>query len=182
MPRTKLTCYSLVDLLSTPNATMNLNAVRRHLLEYYSLLQSSHLTHSVLSSLSLPNSLDPHTYATLPCRLLTLSILLKDTISAILRLPFFLLPLLIHLPVYSMGRLGASLVEDEEETQAQNKVAFGFLSSLLIYPATFFFLWALLYYTSLGAVLAALIVYLFASYHNKVIDGELFIERERPIR
>jgi len=81
-----------------------------------------------------------------------------------------------------MGRLGASLVEDEEETQAQNKVAFGFLSSLLIYPATFFFLWALLYYTSLGAVLAALIVYLFASYHNKVIDGESFIERERPIR
>ena len=127
----------------------------------------------MLSSLPLPNSLDPHTYATLPSRLLTLLILLKDTVSAISRLPFFLLPLLIHLPVYFMGRLGASLVEDEEETQAQNKVAFGLLSFLLIYPATFFFLWALLHYTSLGAVLAALTVYLFAWYHDKVIDGEL---------
>ncbi|KAF8725175.1 hypothetical protein AX14_008302 [Amanita brunnescens Koide BX004] len=165
-----LVSQTLVDLFSTRDATSNVIAVRRHLLEYYSLLQSSYLTNSVLSSLPLPNSLDPHTYATLPSRLLTLLILLKDTVSAISRLPFFLLPLLIHLPVYFMGRLGASLVEDEEETQAQNKVAFGLLSFLLIYPATFFFLWALLHYTSLGAVLAAFTVYLFAWYHDKVID------------
>ncbi|KAF8625412.1 hypothetical protein AX15_005376 [Amanita polypyramis BW_CC] len=161
---------TLIDLFATPDVTPNLGAVRCHLLEYYSLLQSSHLTNSVLSSLPLPNSLDPNTPTTIPSRLLTLLILLKDSISAISRLPFFLLPLLVHLPVYFMGRLGASLVEDEEETQAQNKVAFGFVSSLLIYPATFLFLWALLHYTSLGGLLAAFTVYLFASYHNKMID------------
>ncbi|KAH9485367.1 Glycerol-3-phosphate O-acyltransferase 2 [Psilocybe cubensis] len=65
-------------------------------------------------------------------------------------------------PVYIMGRIGAKLVENEEETQAQNKVAFGLLSSLLIYPAAFFFLWAMFWYTSLGALLAATLVYLFA--------------------
>lgn len=71
-----------------------------------------------------------------------------------------------------MGRLGAKMVEDEEETQAQNKVAFGLLSSLLIYPAAFFFLWALLWYTPIGAILSASIVYFFAVYHTKMIDGE----------
>jgi glycerol-3-phosphate O-acyltransferase / dihydroxyacetone phosphate acyltransferase len=72
-----------------------------------------------------------------------------------------------------MGRLGARLVEDEEETQAQNKVVFGLLSLLLIYPATFFFLWALFWYTPIGALLAAAIVYLFAIYHIKTVDGEI---------
>jgi glycerol-3-phosphate O-acyltransferase / dihydroxyacetone phosphate acyltransferase len=152
--------------------TSNASVVRRHLLEYYSLPQSSRLSNSVLSSLPLPNSLDPHTPATLPSRLFTLLILLRDSISAASRLPFFLLPLLIHLPVYLMSRLGASFVEDEEETQAQNKVAFGLLSSLLIYPATFFFLWALFYYNPVGAFIAAFTVYSFASYHNKTIDGK----------
>lgn len=152
--------------------TSNASVVRRHLLEYYSLLQSSHLSNSVLSSLPLPNSLDPRTPATLPSRLFTLLILFRDSISAASRLPFFLLPLLIHLPVYLTSRLGASLVEDEEETQAQNKVAFGLLSSLLIYPATFFFLWALFYYHPVGAFIAAFTVYSFASYHNKMIDGK----------
>jgi hypothetical protein len=72
-----------------------------------------------------------------------------------------------------MGRVGARLVESEEETQAQNKVAFGLLSLLLVYPATFFFLWALFWYSSFGAVLAAGIVYLFAVYHVRVIDRKL---------
>ncbi|KAM6502302.1 glycerol-3-phosphate-acyltransferase [Amanita muscaria] len=161
---------TLVDLFSSINVTPNANNVRRRLLDYYSLLQSSHLTNSVLSSLPLPSSLDPHTPASVPSRLFTLLILLKDSISAVFRLPFFLLPLLVHLPVYFTSRLGASLAEDEEETQAQNKVAFGLLSSLLIYPTTFFILWAFLYYKPAGGILAAFIVYMFASYHNRVID------------
>lgn len=76
------------------------------------------------------------------------------------------------MPVYIMGRLGARLAEDEQETQAQNKVVFGLLSLLLIYPATFFFLWALFWYTPIGALLAATTVYLFAIYHIRTIDGE----------
>lgn len=126
----------------------------------------------MLSSLPLPRSLDPNTPTTVPGRLFTLLILVRDSISALIGLPFFLFPLIVHIPVYIMGRWGASLVEAEEETQAQNKVVFGLLSLLLIYPATFFFLWALFWYTPVGALLAASAVYLFAIYHTKTIDGK----------
>lgn len=102
-------------------------------------------------------------------------ILVRDSISALIQLPFFFIPLIVHSPVYIMGRIGARLVEHEEETQAQNKVAFGLLSLLLIYPATFFFLWAMFLYTRLGALLAATLVYLFAVYHIKMIDGKFTI-------
>jgi cobalamin biosynthesis protein CobD/CbiB len=75
------------------------------------------------------------------------------------------------MPVYIMGRFGAHLAEDEEETQAQNKVAFGLISLFLIYPAAFFFLWALFWYTPIGAIMAAGTVYMFAVYHNKTINA-----------
>lgn len=71
-----------------------------------------------------------------------------------------------------MGRLGAKLAETEEETQAQNKVALGLISLLLIYPATFFFLWTTFWYTSVGAIVSAGIVYLFAVSHVSSIDRE----------
>ncbi len=71
-----------------------------------------------------------------------------------------------------MARLGARLVEDEEETQAQNKVVFGLLFLFLCYPAGFFFVWAFLSYTPIGAVIAAFIIFLFASYHTKLVNGE----------
>lgn len=70
-----------------------------------------------------------------------------------------------------MGRLGARLVEHEEESQAQNKVVIGLLLSLMIYPLSFWLLWALFMYTRTGAVLAAATVWLFAVYHNKLING-----------
>lgn len=162
-----------MDLFSDPDITPNAKAVRRVLLSYYSLLQSTRLSNSVLSSLPLPRTLDPNTPATIPGRLYTVMILIRDTIAALIQLPFFFIPLIVHAPVYIMGRIGARLVENEEETQAQNKVAFGLLSLLLIYPATFFFLWAMFFYTRMGAILAALIVYLFAVYHIKMVDGEL---------
>lgn len=162
----------LVDVFSTPNATVNFVSVRRALLEYYSLLQSTNLTNSVLSSLPLPRTLDPNVATPLPSRVYTLLLLLRDSLSSLARLPFFLFPVVVHMPVYFMGRLGAQLVEDEEETQAQNKVTFGLLSMLMIYPAAFFFLWALLWYTPIGAIAAGSIVYLFAIYHNRLIDGE----------
>ncbi|KAG2015521.1 glycerol-3-phosphate O-acyltransferase, variant 2 [Coprinopsis cinerea AmutBmut pab1-1] len=162
---------TLVDLFSNPDIVPNFNSVRRHLLTYYSLLQSSHLTNGVLSSLPLPRSLDPNTPTTTPGRLFTLLILVRDSITALIGLPFFFLPLIVHLPVYMMGRMGARLVEDEEETQAQNKVALGLITSLLLYPAVFFFLWALFWYTPIGAILAGSLVYLFAFYHTKMIDG-----------
>jgi glycerol-3-phosphate O-acyltransferase/dihydroxyacetone phosphate acyltransferase len=92
-------------------------------------------------------------------------------LAAIIGLPFFFLPLLVHIPAYIMGKIGAKLVEEEEETQAQNKVAFGLISLLFIYTSGFFFLWALFWYTPLGALLSGFLVYLFAAYHTQMIDG-----------
>ncbi|KAH9025489.1 glycerol-3-phosphate-acyltransferase [Lactarius hengduanensis] len=106
----------LVDLFSTIDAVPNFRAVRRSLLEYYSL-QSAQLTNSVLSSLPLPRSLDP------------------------------------------------------EETQAQNKVLFGMFFLMLILPITFMVIGAFLWFTPIGAILSATLVWLFASYHNKLIDA-----------
>ncbi|KAG6880345.1 hypothetical protein C0992_011096 [Termitomyces sp. T32_za158] len=171
------------DILWEGNQPLDLDnfvAVSQTLLEYYSLLQSTHLTNSVLKSLPLPRSLNPTIPAPIPSRLFTLLILIRDTLSALIRLPFFLFPLIMYLPVYSMGRLGARLVKDEEETQAQNKVVFGFLSLLLIYPAVFFFLWALLWYTPIGALLAAATVYLLANYHDRMID-DFYLRGKRII-
>ncbi|KAK0225417.1 hypothetical protein IW262DRAFT_1479862 [Armillaria fumosa] len=161
---------TLVDLFSTTDATPNFVSAKRNLLEYYSLLQSANLTNSVLSRMPLPRSLDPNVPTPLPSRLITLLILLRDTLACLARLPFFLFPVVVHLPVYVMGRLGARLVEDEEETQAQNKIVFGLFSMMMVYPAAFFFLWAFLWYSSAGALAAAVIVYLFARYHNTLID------------
>ena len=162
----------LVDLFCTPDLVPNLTAIRRHLLTYYSLLQSTHLTNAVLSSLPLPETLDPQRPIPLPSRLFTLSLLIRDTLALLLGLPFFIGPLLIHVPAYAFARVGARLAHDEEETQAQNKVVFGLLLLLLIYPATFFFFWAFLRYTPLGALASLALVVLIHSYHTKLINGE----------
>lgn len=152
--------------------TPNVTSVRRYLLSYYSLLQSTNLTNSVLSSLPLSSTLDPSKRTPITLRLRTLAILTRDTVSSLVRLPFFLFPLVMHTPVYVMSRLGGRLVEEEEETQAQNKVVLGLLMMVMIYPAAFFFLWALLWFSPIGALLAASTMYLFAMYHNRLINGE----------
>ncbi|KAI0769443.1 glycerol-3-phosphate-acyltransferase [Trametes elegans] len=161
---------TLVDLFSTPDLVPNINAIKRHLLTYYSLLQSTHLTNAVLSSLPLPATLDPRQPVPLPSRLFTLSLLIRDTLALLIRLPFSIVPLMIHAPAYMMARIGARLAEDEEETQAQNKVVFGLLLLFTIYLAAFFFVWAFLRYTPIGAVVAVAFVFLFAIYHNKLIN------------
>lgn len=167
---TSLPICSLVDLFSTQNPTANFVSVKRNLLEYYSLLQTTELTNSVLSALPLPRTLDPDHPTPLPGRLRTLGFLMRDSVSALTRLPFFIFPLIVHSPIYILGRLGARLVEHEEETQAQNKVILGLLFLLMIYPLSFWLLWALFLYTPTGAVLAAVTVYLFAVYHTKLIN------------
>ncbi|KAK7677512.1 hypothetical protein QCA50_019518 [Cerrena zonata] len=161
---------TLVDLFCTPDLVPNLASIKHHLLTYYSLLQSTHMTNGVLSALPLPATLDPHRAVSLPSRLVTLFILVRDTLSSLIRLPFFLLPLAIHFPAYLFARYGAKLVEDEEETQAQNKIVFGLLFLLMIYPATFFFVWSFLRFTAVGAFVAVTFVFLFVMYHNKLIN------------
>ncbi|KAL6303515.1 glycerol-3-phosphate-acyltransferase [Sparassis latifolia] len=161
---------TLVDLFATPDLVPNINAIKRYLLAYYSLLQTTHLTNSVLTSLPLPKSLDPNNPTPLPSRLFTLTLLIRDSVALLVRLPLFLVPLIVHAPAYAIARFGARLAEDEEETQAQNKVVFGLLFLLMMYPAAFFFLWAILRFTPIGAVIAVTVVYLFAMYHNRLIN------------
>ena len=165
-----------MDLFSTPDATPNFASVKRSLLEYYSLLETTKLTNSALSALPLPQTLDPNRPTPLPSRLRTLSVLVRDSTASLARLPFFLFPLIVHMPIYIMGRLGARLAEDEEE-KAQYKVLTGMLILIVIYPAAFFFLWALFWYTPTGALLAWATVWLFAAYHNKLIKGVSVIAR-----
>jgi glycerol-3-phosphate O-acyltransferase/dihydroxyacetone phosphate acyltransferase len=113
---------SLVDMFSAPNSSPQFESTKKHLLIYYSLLESAKLSHEALAELPLPRTLDPSVETPLPSRLSTLAVLLKDTLATTIRLPFFLLPLLVHLPAYTLGRILARMVEEEEETQAQMKV------------------------------------------------------------
>jgi len=77
-----------------------------------------------------------------------------------------------------MGRLAAGLSEHEEEAQAQNKVVIGLLLLILIYPAAFGVLWAVLSFTSHGALVAGLTVWAFAYYHTRLVnDNYLHFKR-----
>lgn len=108
----------------------------------------------------------------MPSRLRTLSALSAETISTLIRLPLFAVPLIIHAPAYFVARLGAKMVEDEEETQAQNKVVFGLLLLMLSYTSFGIFVWAMMWYTPIGALLASVCVFVFAWYHNSLVNGE----------
>jgi glycerol-3-phosphate O-acyltransferase/dihydroxyacetone phosphate acyltransferase len=90
--------------------------------------------------------------------------------SVLLMMPFFLLPMLIHLPMYYVAKLGENIVREELETQAQMKIVFGLLFSLLVYPAVFVLLWVFLGFTSFGALIAAGAVYLFNMSHKNLVD------------
>ncbi|CUA66700.1 hypothetical protein RSOLAG22IIIB_00145 [Rhizoctonia solani] len=161
----------LIDIFSEPNKSPLFEPTRKALLKYYSLLQSAKLSHETLSDLPLPRTLDPSVEAPLPSRLSTLAVLLKDTIATTIRLPFFVLPALIHLPAYILSRMLARMVEEEEETQAQMKIAGGILALVIMtYPVMFMFLWAFLWSTPIGALLAAGLVWLIAIYHVSMID------------
>lgn len=179
---------TLVDLFSTPNLH-GLASLKSKLLTYHSLLRSTGLTHADISTLPIPHTLNPSSRdVPLPSRLSTLGRLISDTLACLVRLPFFLLPLLVHAPAYYMARFGARLVEEEEETQAQNKVrnfdnvtiftltprqvVFGLLLLLIIYPTIFFVLWGLFWLTPVGAIVAGSLVYAFAVYHNRIIDDQ----------
>jgi glycerol-3-phosphate O-acyltransferase/dihydroxyacetone phosphate acyltransferase len=57
------------------------------------------------------------------------------------------------------------------KTQAQNKVVFALLLCLMMYLTAFFILWAFFWFTPVGVLCAASLVWLFAVYHNKLISG-----------
>ncbi|KAF8507482.1 glycerol-3-phosphate-acyltransferase [Hysterangium stoloniferum] len=160
---------TMIDLFCTPDPA--LHDVKNKLLTYHSLLRATNLTNSTLSGLPLPDALNPSANTSLPSRLTTLLVLLRDSLASLIRLPFFIFPLLVHLPAYFIARVGAKLVEDQEETQAQNKVVFALLLLSVVYPAVFFFLWKFFWMTPTGAVIALMTSYAFIVYHVKIIDS-----------
>ncbi len=162
---------SLCDLFSPTNKTGRVAELRQLLCTYSNLLVTSKLTNHVLSDLPLSRALDPSRHTALPTRFSTLWVLIRDTTSCLLLLPFFLLPMIMHLPLYGMARLGADIVKEELETQAQMKIAFGIIFSFFIYPAMFIVLWLLLKFTLIGAAMAAGGVYTFAMYHTSLVDA-----------
>lgn len=133
-------------------------------------MTASRLTNEALVDLPLPSTLDPNAKLPLPTRLSAIWLLIKDTLVSLYHLPFFLIPMLVNLPIYGIGTLGAHLVEDELETQAEMKIVFGMFISCLTLPVLFFSLWAVFRQVPLGAALAAGTVWLLSRYHTALVD------------
>lgn len=131
---------------------------------------SSRLTNAALVDLPLPQDLDPTRKVKLPNRFLPLWILIKDSISCLVRLPFFLIPMLFYTPIYIAGFLGSRLVEDELETQAQMKIALSVVFSFLMYPILFFSFYAMFRQVPLGAAIALGLIWLIKRTHSSFID------------
>lgn len=164
---------SLVDLFSpaSPRAAQAASA-RAVLIEYDSVLRSNGFTNASLNALPLPRILDPRTPAAPPARLRTLWALTKTSLTAVVLLPFFLLPLLAHLPVYAIGKSTQLYLNSvEAEAFAQNKIVFSLLALIFaVYPAIFFATWALWLFTPLGLLVALAWTAMFAVYHTRLVD------------
>ena len=78
-------------------------SARSSLIAYEAILRELKFANSSLNALPLPRILDPHTPASPPDRFSSLFALFKTTLSSLLFLPFFALPLLAHLPIYIVG-------------------------------------------------------------------------------
>ena len=161
---------SLVDLFTSHSTHELYLELKRTLITYHSLLKTSHLTNETLALLPLPRNLDPRRPTPFPSRITTFLVLIRDTISALLRLPLFLIPLLVHFPMYAISRWVGKQSEVEEETMAQNKVVVGLLGALVAYGTMFWFIWALLGGWWVNGVVAAVTVYVFGIYHVRLID------------
>lgn len=169
-----LSCWTaakarLVDLFAT-TGNERISSLKTLLATYHRLLISSRLSNAALTDIPLPQTLDPSRKLSLPNRFFPLWLLVKDSLTALFRLPFFVLPLLINIPVYIVGILGARLAEDEMETQAQMKIACGLLLTLLTYPVLFFTFWAIFRAVPLGSAIAAGAVFLLGRYHAVLVD------------
>ncbi|GAA5911387.1 uncharacterized protein JCM6883_000080 [Sporobolomyces salmoneus] len=162
---------SLIDLFAAPSPSPALRRLKRLLNAYRDTLQASSLSHLSLSSLPLPATLDPSVPQPLPTRARVFTSICLSTLACLLRLPFFLLPLIVHLPIYLFTRYASSGALEED--QAQKKVAVGLVLALGSYAAFFgvacALLWVSLPYG--GAILVSLAgTICFVAYHNRLVD------------
>jgi glycerol-3-phosphate O-acyltransferase / dihydroxyacetone phosphate acyltransferase len=165
---------SLVDLFSTPwDSDPAYISLKRSLITYHSLLKSSRLTNGALASLPLPRTKrtsNPKNTLPIPGRLSTILPLLRETFSVLIRLPLFLVPLLVHLPAYYVTRWVGDKSARDEETMAQNKLVVGLFVFLAIYSFWFWIIFALFRSTPIGAVVAAITIWGMEFYHGRLID------------
>ncbi|KIM26219.1 hypothetical protein M408DRAFT_330764 [Serendipita vermifera MAFF 305830] len=165
---------TLVDLFSTPwDSDPAFISLKRALITYHSLLKSSNLTNGALASLPLPRT--KHAQGAkgplpIPSRLSTVLPLLQETFNVLIRLPLFLVPLLVHWPIYSLTRWVGDRSSREEETMAQNKVVVGLAALFSIYTFWFWVIFALFWSTPMGAVVALITICAMEFYHSKLID------------
>jgi len=57
-----------------------------------------------------------------------------------------------------------------EESRAQNKIVLGFVWLIIAYTVLFFLIWVKMFFTPLGFILSASIVFIFAWYHIALVD------------
>lgn len=159
---------TLSDLFATSDE--RIDKLKETLVAYRRLLFSSRLSNDGLTDLPLPLALDPSHDVPLPSRLRTLALLIKDTIVCLVQFPLFIIPFIAHVPIYTIGILGAGMAEDELETQAQMKVFLGCFFSIVWYPIIFFIFVRVFRAIPLGMALAAGAVWLLSKYHTALID------------
>ncbi|CCA73592.1 related to glycerol-3-phosphate-acyltransferase-Laccaria bicolor [Serendipita indica DSM 11827] len=159
---------TLVDLFATPwDADPSFVALKKALITYHSLLKSTHLTNGALSTLPLSKR---RSTDSVPSRMSTIGPLLRESVAVGIRLPLFLVPMLVHLPIYWVTRWVGEKSAEDEEAVAQSKAVVGLILCLTIYSVWFWIISALFWATGLGFVIAALTVWAMASYHSKLID------------
>lgn len=146
---------SLIDLLTAPDLTSNFTKLKEKLINYYALLDAANITHPILKavhpqtpffrsfrSTSLP-SLSP---------MFTLISLVSYLLLAVVQLPLFAVPCVLHLPVYAASswaelKFGG---RDEVEARAQNMIVFGTIAEIVSYVAGFWVVRSGLAYLPVG--------------------------------
>ncbi|KAJ1980484.1 hypothetical protein H4R35_001104 [Dimargaris xerosporica] len=91
-------------------------------------------------------------------------------LGLVLEIPLSLPALLIHLPIYALGKIGERW-EQYEESKAQTKIIATLLFALPTYSALLGFVWLYVCHGTLtGLVLSLAAIVLFASYHLAYVD------------
>ncbi|KAG8812462.1 hypothetical protein FRB91_011427 [Serendipita sp. 411] len=161
---------TLVDAFSTPwDSDPEFVSLKRSLITYHSLLKSTHLTNGELSHLPLSKSRKSSSEP-VPPRLSTILPLLRESIAVLIRLPLFLVPLMINVPIYWMTRWVGEKAAVDEESVAQSKIVVGLVLFLVIHSFWFWVIWIFLAITPIGALIAAVSVWALATYHRRLID------------
>ncbi|KAG8813107.1 hypothetical protein FRC17_001671 [Serendipita sp. 399] len=162
---------TLVDVFSTPwDSDSEFVALKRSLITYYSLLKTTHLTNGELANLPLSQSRKASSESPVPSRLSTILPLLRESIAVLIRLPLFLVPLMINLPIYWTTRWAGEKASVDEESIAQSKVVVGLVLFIAIHGFWFWIIWMCLAVTPIGALIAGTSVWGLATYHQKLID------------